>query len=87
MATIVGDVTGLLQRHHPKNIPYIVEKIESFPLNANRFEIMQHTKNSGEGFLQPPPPSPTLYYGGGINLRVRLRVKGVFLWDDPDQDQ
>ena len=48
---------------------------------------MQHTKNSGEGLLQPPPPSPTLYHGGGINLRVRPRVKGVFLWDDPDQDQ
>ena len=84
MATIFGDVTGLQQRHHPKNIPYIVEKIESFPLKANRFEILQHTKNSGEGFLQPPPP---LYHGGGMNLRVRLRVKGAFLWDDPDQDQ
>ena len=65
MATIVGHVTGLQQRHHPKNIPYIVEKIESFPLNANRFEILQHTKNCGEEFLQTPTPHP-LYTTVGV---------------------
>ena len=27
----------------------IVEKIESLPLKANRFEILQHTKNSEAG--------------------------------------
>ena len=26
MATIVGDVTGLQQRHHPQNIPHLVLK-------------------------------------------------------------
>ena len=51
----------------------IVEKIESFPLKANRFEIMQHTKNSGEGLLQPPPPSPTLYHGTNISIILKLK--------------
>ena len=35
--------------------------------------ISQH--NSGEGFHQPPPPPAPLYHGGGMNLRVRPRVK------------
>ena len=37
MATIVGDVTGLQQRHHPQNIPHLVEKIEGFPLKVKSF--------------------------------------------------
>ena len=34
METIVGDVTGLQQRHYPKNIPHIVEKTEGVLLKA-----------------------------------------------------
>ena len=49
MATIVGDVTGLQQLHHPQNIPHIVEKIKTL-------ETLQHIKNSGGGFHHPPPP-------------------------------
>ena len=34
MATIIGGVIGLQQRHHPLNIPPLVEKIKGFPLKA-----------------------------------------------------
>jgi len=34
MATIVGDVLGLQQRHHPKNIPHLVKKVKGFPLKV-----------------------------------------------------
>ena len=63
MATIniVGDVTGLQQRHHPLNIP---------PLKAKS----TYQKLRGEEFHQPPTPPP-LYHGGGMTLRVRPRVK------------
>ena len=37
MATIVGDVTDLQQRHHPLNIPHFFEKINGFPLKAKSF--------------------------------------------------
>ena len=37
VATIVGDVTGPQQRHHPQNIPPLVEKIKGFPLKAKSF--------------------------------------------------
>ena len=38
--------------------------------------MLQNIKNSG--FHPPPPPPPpttSLYHGGGINFRVRPRVK------------
>ena len=38
MTTIVGDVTGLQQRHHPLNIPHLVKKIKGFPLKAKAFQ-------------------------------------------------
>ena len=37
MVTIVGDVTGLQQRHHPKKVPHLVERIKGFPLKAKSF--------------------------------------------------
>ena len=37
MATIVGDITGPQQRHHPLNIPHLVEKIKDFSLKAESF--------------------------------------------------
>ena len=37
MATIVGDVTGLQQRHHQQIILHLVEKIKGFPLKAKLF--------------------------------------------------
>ena len=41
-------------------------------LNKELFYFIQHIKNSVEGFHPPPTP---LYHSGGMNLRVRLRVK------------
>ena len=49
---------GLQQGHHPWNIPHLVKKIKGFPPKVNRFEILQHIKNS-RGLPQPPPPLPT----------------------------
>ena len=73
MATIVGDVTGLQQRYHPLNIPHLVEKIKGFPLKAkSRFEILQHIKNSGEGFHQPAPPPPTT-----VGIWICVCVRGL----------
>ena len=37
MATIAGDVTGPQQRHHPYNIPHLVEKIKGFALKVKSF--------------------------------------------------
>ena len=80
MATIVGDVTGppAQQGHHPLKINLILlSRSKAFHWRQNRFEILQHIKNSVEGFY-PLPPRP-LYHGGGMNLRVRPRVNPVKL--------
>ena len=37
MAPIVDDVTGLQQRHYPKNIPQPVKKIKGFPPKVKSF--------------------------------------------------
>ena len=62
MATIAGDVTGLQQRHHPWNIPHLVEQIK-------RFKILQH--------INPSTSAPPLYHGGGMNLHVCPKFKSV----------
>ena len=48
----------------------LLRRSKAFHWRQNRFEILQHIKNSGEGFHQPPPP---LYHGGAMNLIVRPR--------------
>ena len=40
---------------------------------GNRFEILQHIKNSSGEVLSTP--SPPLYHGGDMTKRVRVRVK------------
>ena len=78
MATIVGDVTGLQQRHHPLKINLILlSRSTAFHWRQNRFEILQiiMIKNSGEGFHPPLPLIPRW----GMNLRVRPRVNPVKL--------
>ena len=79
IATIVGDVTaGLQQRHHPQNIPPLVEKIKGFPLKAKSFRrnTASYQKLWGRVPSTPPPPPPAtpLHHSGGMDLRVRLRV-------------
>ena len=72
MANIIGGVTGL--QHGLEIYLASLRRSKVFDWRQNRFEILQHIKNSGKGF-HPTPPLPTLYQGGGMNLRVRPRVK------------
>ena len=50
----------------------VLRRSKAFHWRQNRFKILQHIKNSGEGFHQPPPPP--LYHGEAMNLLVRPRV-------------
>ena len=72
MATIVGVVLGLQQRHHPKNILHLVKKIKGFPLKVKSFRNSATCQKLQGGLPSHPPPP--LYHGGGMNLRVRPRV-------------
>ena len=74
MATMFGDVTDPQQRHHPQNIPHLLEKMKGFPLKANSFrntsQILQHIKNPrGEGVPSTPSPCTTV----GVWLCVYVR--------------
>ena len=76
MATIVGDVTGLHQCHHPQNIPHLLKKMKGFPLKVKSFQNTATYQKLGKGFHRPPPPPPRpLYHGGGMNMCVLPRVK------------
>ena len=78
MATNVGDVTGLQQRHHPSNIPHPVKKVKGFPLMIQSFQNTAAYQNLWGGIHPPPPPphpSPCITVHGGKNLRVRPRIK------------
>ena len=58
MPTIVGDVTGLQQSHHPLNIPHLVKKIKGFPLNVKEFQNTATYQNLRGGVPSTPPPYP-----------------------------
>ena len=58
MATIVGDVTGLHQRHHPQNIPHLLKKMKGFPLKVKSFQNTATYQKLGKGFHRPLPPPP-----------------------------
>ena len=53
MATNVGDVTGPQQRHHPQNIPHLLEKIKGLPLKAKSFRNTETYQKSGREVLLP----------------------------------
>ena len=55
----------------------LLTRSRDFHWRQNHLQILQHMKNFREGFHQPPPPP--LYHGGGVNLRVRPRVKYIDL--------
>ena len=60
MATIVGDVTGLHQCHHPQNIPHLLKKMKGFPLKVKSFQNTATYQKLGKGFHRPLPPPPPL---------------------------
>ena len=45
----------------------LLRRSKAFHLRQNPFEVLQHIKNSKEGFNQPPSPPP-LYHGGGYEF-------------------
>ena len=45
------NVTGLQKRHHPYNIPHLVEKIKGSPLKT---KSLRNTETLGSGFINPP---------------------------------
>ena len=72
MATIVGEVIGLKQRHHPSNIPHLVTKIKGFPLKPIIVSKYCNIYNTpGRDSIHPHLP---LYHGAGMNLRLRPRI-------------
>ena len=73
MEIIVGDVTGLQQRHRPSNIPHLVKKIKGFPLKVKLFRNTA-TKTPGRGSIHPAPLVPR---GRVMHLRVRPRVNSA----------
>ena len=75
MATIIGDVTGLHQRHHPQNIPHLLKKMKGFPLKVKSFQNTATYQKLREGVPSTPPPPRPLYHGGGMNMCVLPRVK------------
>ena len=69
MATILGDVTGLQQRHQPQNVPTLVEKIKGFLQKAKSFRNAAKYQKLLGGVpsstpATPPPPPPTCMYRG-----------------------
>ena len=56
MATTVGCVTGLQQRYHPWNIPYLGKKIKGFRLKAKSFRNTATHQKIREGVPSTPPP-------------------------------
>ena len=68
---MLGDLTDLQQRHHPYNIPCLLEKVKGFPLVAKSFRNTATYKKLKGGSINPPHP---LYHGGGKTLRVCPRV-------------
>ena len=56
---MLGDLTDLQQRHHPYNIPCLLEKVKGFPLVAKSFRNTATYKN-----LRRVPSTPhPLYHG------------------------
>ena len=63
MATIVGDVTGLQQRHHPQNIPHLVLK-EDQRLSTESQIVSKSCNISKTAGRVPSTPSPLLQRWG-----------------------
>ena len=62
MATIVGDVTGLQQRHNSYNIPHLVEKDQRLSIKIKSFRNTVTDQNSGGPSTHPLPPCIRMRY-------------------------
>ena len=62
MAFTFGDVTGLQQHHHSKNIPHLVTKIKGFPGKIVS-KYCNISKTPRRGSIHPPPPFPVPQWG------------------------
>ena len=53
-----GDVTDFHQRHHPQNIPHLVEEMKGFPLKTKSFRntVTSQKLKGGGGSINPSPP-------------------------------
>ena len=69
MANIIGGVTGL--QHRLEIYLTSIRRSKVFDWRQNRFEILQHIKNSGKGFHPTPPPPPYTRVGVWICVYVR----------------
>ena len=54
------------------------QSITGAPMRAKSFQNTATYHKLREGVSSTPPPLPPLYHGGGMNLRVRLRVIAAF---------
>ena len=73
MAPMFGDVTDFHQRHHPQNIPHLVEEMKGFPLKTKSFRNTVTSQKLKGGSINPPPPGTTVYHGVGMTFRVYVR--------------
>ena len=80
MVTLVGDVTGLQQRHHPKNIPHLVKKMKGFPLKAKSFQNTATYQELWGGVPSPLRLPPCITMGVRICF-LRPRVKRQVMKD------
>ena len=55
--------------------PHLVKKMKGFPLKVKSFRNTATYQKLRGGVPSTPPPPPPLYDGGGMNLRVRPKVK------------
>ena len=69
MANIIGGVTGL--QHGLEIYLASLRRSKVFDWRQNRFEILQHIKNSGKGFHPTPPPLSCTRVGVWICVYVR----------------
>ena len=58
MATIVGDVTGLQQRHHSLNIRHLVKKIKGFSVKAKSLRNTATYQKLWGGAVADPGEGP-----------------------------
>ena len=71
---MLNDLTDLQQRHHPYNIPCLLEKVKGFPLVAKSFRNTATYKKLKGGSIKPPTPCTT------VGVRLCVYVRGFRFW-------